>query len=176
MKYIASVCAILWAATASAQNLTKTEEGRAAIGLCYSACFQRDNEAATELASQIRRLNDFFASDLYAATDFDAWNAVARDEYVLLCGLMVRQYSVAKGCHYGCDDLEKAYGTTTATARSKFHSRIRHLRELLKRQDLWNESANAPAEDIEQICGAKWDAAGSSGRTEVQRALPNLTR
>ena len=175
MKLLFVTLTALCATASWGQNLTKGEEGRAAIGMCYSICFQRDNEAATELTKQVRRITDFIVSDNYAGSDYDAWNDAARAEYVLLCALMTRQYWVAKGCHYGCDDLEKAYGTTSSTARGKFHSRIRGLRGYLKERGLWNEESGTPdGEGLQATCEAQWDAAGNRGQEALSSILPKL--
>ena len=139
-------------ATAVAQNLTKSQEGRAAVGRCYTACIDKAQTTSLALYERAERLSDLLISDEYHTLTDDSQAAVLQLEEYGVCALAQDHVRALDGCYAGCVDVEVAYGVNRAHARSRFHHLYRTERDALRTVGLWSGYENSATS------GAAFDA------------------
>ena len=144
---------VLTAFPASAQNLSRTQEGRVAVAQCYATCMDRSQRTALALYDRVDRLSDLLISDEYFQLTDASQDAVARLEETAICALAQDHVRGMDACHVGCVDVEFVYGLNASHARTRFLQVLNAERGALQDVGLWNGHAHSPA------AGPRFDAA-----------------
>ena len=152
-----AVCwaAVFGAATTSAQNLDKTEEGRVAVGQCYAACMEKAFQSASTTQEKSTRLTELMISD-----DFFQLTDDSQDEFIRLyrldvCLLAQNHVRGVDACYASCVDVERAYGVGGTNARSRFYRLLRDDRQALQDVGLWQDYRTFPvfgSAEFEDAC------------------------
>ena len=154
MKAPLIAAAVALAASATpAENLTKRQEGRVAVGQCYATCMDRSQHTALALYARVDRLSDLLISDEYFALTDASQDDVVRLEETTICALAQDHVRGMDACHVGCVDVEFAYGVSASHARTRFLHVLNAERGALQDVGLWNGHAHSPAS------GARFNAA-----------------
>lgn len=165
------------ATLAAAQNVNRAEEGRAAAAQCYGACVDRAQTTSLALYQRADRLTDLLISDEYHALTDESQNDLVRLEEDLICNLAQDHVRALDACNAACTDVERAYGSPSSLARSRFREIFYAERDALADVGLWGTSyRNAPTGGaaFDAACGRFWNAAssGASGRLSRLADLP----
>ena len=138
--FVAAILALMAAQTAVAQNLTKAQEGRKAVGQCYSACLKVDSAGPVAWIAMYwdnwREAADWTAQEWGGFISM--WQAT---------GCTAAQVSVIAlyACGQGCIDVERAYGVSSSFARTAFRHELAEATSELRGAGLWNTTnRNAP--------------------------------
>ena len=174
LPFALATCVAL-STSVAAQNLTTSQEGRAAIGQCYAACMDRSQTTALALYKRADRLSDLLISDEYHELTERSQDELVRLEEDAICALAQDHVRALDGCYTGCLDVEVAYGVNQSHARSRFHQLYVAERETLRAVGLWTNYQNSPTSgsSFSAGCDNYW-ASGQSGVAAVSRiaALP----
>ncbi len=172
-----AVCLFL-ASGASAQTLTKAEEGRKEVGNCYRMCMAEDGGGRR--LWNIAWRDQFWTNwrDSVTWTD-EEWTSFLTDWKQTGCANVQAELFEAYSCRYACYDVEQAYGVTTSSARSVFLRSYRSLVADLQASGLWvanDRDYPRPGTDaFNAACENAYDSALVSGRAdsrlEVAREL-----
>ena len=178
--FAAALAGSLLAATpAAAQNLTRAQEGRAAVAGCYAACMDRAQTTVLALYGRADRLADLLISDEYHQLTEDSQNQVERLEEDAICALAQDHVRALDGCYAGCTDVERAYDTPSALAKGRFRHLYLAERNALQAVGLWDNYSNSATSGaaFEAACDRYWSAAQGSARAQPSRlaALPRRT-
>lgn len=170
-----AACALALPLFASAQTLNRAQEGRMAVGQCYSACIDRAHRNSLDAAS--------FASDLIDLVNYELETldvpASSQIETIeghlhLICALAQEHISGMEGCQQGCMDVETAYGVRTSTARTRFVALLNSERKDLADAGLWVNYRRSPTSgrSFEAACTRYMESssANAEGGTHMQRA------
>ena len=172
LGWAVATATLFGALAAAAQNLTKDEEGRQAVGMCYSGCMQRYHDLTVSALARLDRLNDLLISDEYFALTDESQDEVVATELQAFCLLAVANIREMDTCATGCLDVEMAYGTKTSAARSRFHFAFRQERSPLVAAGLWvNYNRSPTGEGFRQACDAYWTAAAETAAVESDTPL-----
>lgn len=147
--------AALCGATAGAQNLDKTEEGRVAVGQCYATCMDKAFRSASTTQEKSTRLTELMISD-----DFFQLTDDSQDEFIRLyrldvCLLAQNHVRGVDACYAGCVDVERAYGVGGTNARSRFFELLHDDRQALQDVGLWQDYRTFPvfgSAEFEDAC------------------------
>ena len=173
-----ALCALSISATsATAQTLTKAQEGRAAVGQCYASCMARAQTTAQALYQRADRLTDLLISDEYHALTEDSQNALVRLEEDAVCALAQDHVRALDGCFAGCLDVETAYDFRRSHSRLRFRQVYIAERDALRDVGLWDDYQNSATSGsaFNAGCDRYWDG-GQTGLAATSRiaALPAL--
>ncbi len=163
---------------AAAQNLTKGQEGRLAVGQCYATCIDRAQTTALALFAQVDRMTDLLISDEYHELTTQSQDDLIRLEETNTCLLAQSHVSGMDGCYAGCLDVEQAYGVSRSSARSRFRESMFAERAALQRVGLWINYRETPTAGarFDAACDRYWADTQSSAEAIVSRvgAIPAL--
>ena len=130
--------------TASAQTLTRGQEGRVAIALCYSACMASGERLALASLAKLERLTDLLLSPQFQALTQAGQAAVVEVEQEGVCLLAQEGMRNADTCQVGCVDLETAYDVQTSHARNRFREAFQDEMTSLRNAGLWTNYRTSP--------------------------------
>ena len=138
------ILATLYATTAVAQNLDKTEEGKVAVGKCYASCMDKALRSTATTQEKSTRLTELMISD-----DFFQLTDDSQDEFIRLyrldvCLLAQNHVRSIDACYAGCVDVEQAYGVRASNARSRFYRLLSDDRAALQDAGLWQDYRTFP--------------------------------
>lgn len=166
MKAPLIVAALALAAFATpAENLTKSQAGRVAVGQCYATCMDRSQRTALALYARVDRLSDLLISDEYFALTDASQDAVVQVEETAICALAQDHVRGMDACQVGCVDVEFAYGVSNSHARTRFLHVLNAERGALQEVRLWNGHAHSPASGprFDAACDQYWES-GDGGQ------------
>ena len=168
----AVVCwaAALTAATAGAQNLDKTEEGRLAVGQCYATCMDKAFKSTATTQEKSTRLTELMISD-----DFFQLTDQSQDDFIALyrldvCLLAQNHVRGVDACYAGCVDVERAYGVSGTNARSRFFQLLRDDRQALQDVGLWQDYRTFPvfgSGEFEDACERLYDNGAVVAQSQI---------
>ena len=178
-KITAALCGILLlpALPALAQsNLTRAQEGRMAVGQCYSACTTDAESAAIDWM-------ELYWDNWHQSSEMtqQEWSLFTTTWFTLGCltdqSLMVEAYA----CRQGCLDMERAYGVGSTSAKTAFNHEYNLLQRLLRPSGLWrNTNRDRPAPNtaaFDRACQRYWDVStAASVHSMPGRNLPDLLK
>jgi hypothetical protein len=146
---IAAVCIAL-ALTATAHD----QEPRAAVGQCYSACYQRATDDSLLFWRRLERMQDFGVwtdSSHTTQLDYLAW---FEDEAHGFCAVAVQYILTMDVCNAGCVDVQNSHPTVSSNARSRWALLFRQEKATMAAWGLWNTSyRDVPTgEDLTDAC------------------------
>ena len=132
------------------------ENPRAAVGQCYSACYERSHASGMLLVRKLERLNDFNVSDL-APGDHRALDWIVAEVHAF-CAIGVQNVLDMDACNAGCADMQ-ASGPVSSLAKSRFQRAFRLERDALRQIGLWNRNyTDAPTgDDLVAACNEAFD-------------------
>lgn len=172
----ALACSLLAAAPATAQNLTRAQEGRVAIAGCHAACMDRAQTTSLALYERTDRLTDLLISDEYHALSEASQISLVRLEEDAICALAQDHVRALDGCYAGCTDVERAYGSPGALVRGRFRHLYLAERDALQAVGLWNSYSNSATAGaaFNAACDRYWATAEGSASASLSRlaALP----
>lgn len=129
---------------ASAQTLTRGQEGRVAIALCYSACMASGERLALAGLAKVERLTDLLLSPQFQALTQAGQAAVLEVEQEGACLLAQEGVRNADTCQVACVDLEQAYDVQTSHARNRFREAFQDDMTSLRNAGLWTNYRTSP--------------------------------
>ena len=157
---------VVFAGAAMAQNLSKSEEGRAALGQCYSACMdgaERSSIAAHDRYVDLTRL--LISDEFFLLTD-ELQASYLNLTTLATCDALQDHVIEMDACVAGCLDLEEVYGVRSSHAKGRLYHGWRGLRSSMQAAGLWNSWNDYPAygtDDFQAACDRLVDAAAASG-------------
>ena len=164
---------------AAAQNLSKFQEGRVAVGQCYASCMNKAQTTALALYKRIDRLSDLLISDEYHKLTEASQNHAVRLEEDAVCALAQDHVRALDGCHAGCLDVEVAYDVDRSIARSRFRHVFIAARNELRDVGLWDNYQNSATSgsDFNAGCDRFWESGQTPVAADASRVatLPALT-
>ena len=175
MRKLVLALAGLFAFQASAQNLTKAEEGRVAIANCYATCMARGERLALAGLARLDRLVDLTLNPQFLALDAEDRAALVVDERELICLLAQEDVRNADACQTGCVDLEVAYDFRRSNARERFNQALRDAKADLSDSGLWVNYRNSPDPGTDAFSAA-CDEYFSDNGASAGAFLPNRVR
>ena len=170
--------ALCWAtalgtATAAAQNLDKTEEGRVVVGQCYATCMEKAFQSTSTTQQKSTRLTELMITD-----DFFQLTDASQDEFIRLyrldvCLLAQNHVRGVDACYAGCVDVERAYGVGGTNARSRFYRLLSDDRQALQDVGLWRDYRTFPvfgSPEFEDACERLYDNAAVVAESQASPA------
>ena len=165
--------AALGSATAGAQNLDKTEEGRVAAGQCYATCMDKALRSAATTQEKSTRLTELMISD-----DFFQLTDASQDEFIRLyrldvCLLAQNHVRGVDACYAGCVDVERAYGVGGTNARSRFFELLHDDWQALRDVGLWQDYRTFPvfgSVEFEAACERLYENAAVVAQSQASPA------
>ena len=150
----------LAAMTVGAENLSKAEEGRVAVGQCYARCMDKAFQSIAATQKNSTRLNELMISD-----DFFQLTDDSQDEFIRLyrldvCLLAQNHVRGIDACDAGCVDIETAYDVGGTNARSRFYRLLRDDRLALQDAGLWTDYRTFPvfgSYEFEDACESLYE-------------------
>ena len=132
-KTLALFALVAWGIqSASAQELTKDEQGLVAISQCYSTCMDRAMPIVWALEED---------EDRYRTNP----ETISRQQYTeSSCENLQYAIHSMDTCQAGCRDLETVYGTIKSYARSRYFFIFNDLRTKLAASGLWTNYRDFP--------------------------------
>lgn len=144
MRKLALALAGLLAFAANAQNLTKTEEGHAAVAICYATCMARGETLQLAAIAKADRLTDLLLTPQFLALPSDVQQVFVDDERESWCLLAQTAVQNAEACQVGCVDLEQVYDVSSSHARTRFREALREFTADLREAGLWTNYRTSP--------------------------------
>ena len=141
---VAALVAAL-AVQATAQQLTRAQAGREAVGNCYSNCMRAAIENEANLTRQSNHLVD---------TRYNIGlppESAQRFEELLWCVAANSHGTLIDTCNAGCMDLETVYGVRASNARQRFKTYLSAELAALREYGLWGSSYRDTV-DVESAC------------------------
>ena len=171
-------CLTLGASTAAAQNPTTSQQGRAAVGMCYATCMATSQRTALALYERVDRLTDLLISDEYFELTVASRDELVALEETAICSLAQDHVRGLDGCHAGCVDVETAYGVTSSQARDRFRQVLANERNALTQVGLWRDFQRTPSagQDFAIACDRYWNEGSDVGAVGRIQALPARVR
>lgn len=166
------------AAPAAAQNVSRAEEGRAAAAQCYGTCVDRAQTTSLALYQRADRLTDLVISDEYFELNDESQGNLVRLEEDAICALAQDHVRALDACNAACTDVERAYGSPSSLARSRFREIYYAERDALRAVGLWGTSYRdlpAAGAAFNAACGRYWETGGSGANAQLSR-LADLPR
>ena len=158
-----------------AQDLTKAQEARMALGQCYSACFNNINTLAFTAAEATIDLYWAMWRDSASMTQ-QQWREFVAYHNSLECVAAQTLMSSSESCYRGCIDVQQAFGSTSSSARSAYLYEYRQNRDELRKAGLWRSYNNYPKPGTSQFqtaCDRYQDNLTSgSGNSPVVQTVP----
>lgn len=163
---VLALVALAFAAAATAQNLDKAQEGRAAVGDCYSQCLAEAKRDAWVLWERVDRLTDMLISDEFFALTDQSQDELRAGERRKICVASQIYMAGLDGCYAGCLDIEIAYGVRASTARNRFIHLLRTERQPLLDAGLWRDyRTRVEGAELDAAC-ERWWASLAEGNDE----------
>ena len=134
------VSGAMLAATAETE-LTKVEQGRRDISLCYAHCGDRAMSLSPSYIS-LADFRDSFALQL-ALAGLSSTEDIAEARR-RICGGDQRILLVTDMCQAGCRDLEAVYGTTRSWAKTRFVYHFNEFKANMAAAGLWTTYRDYP--------------------------------
>ena len=175
MKKLVLALAGLFAFQASAQNLTKAEEGRVAIANCYATCMARGERLALAGLARLDRLADLALNPQFQALTRAGQQVLLDIEEENFCLLAQQNVRNADACQTGCTDLEVAYDFRRSNARERFNQALRDAKADLSDSGLWVNYRNSPDPGTDAFSAA-CDGYLSDDGASAGAFLPNRVR
>ena len=175
-RSIVAILGCALAASVSAQNLTKAEEGRAALGACYGTCLrdglQAGKNMVLERADRLFELLVKNPSDVILLSP-ELLESGLQYEQRAFCTVFAGTYNYLDECQAGCVDIEMAYGVNTSSARNKFHAAKRSVRGDLQSAGFWDDTGNRPlsGDALTTACDTFWESEAASSLNLPPRPL-----
>lgn len=144
MRKLALALVGLLAFAANAQNLTKAEEGRAAVAICYATCMARGETLQLAAIAKADRLTDLYLTPQFLALATDVQQLFVDNEQDSLCLLAQIAVQNAEACQVGCVDLEQVYDVSSSHARTRFREALREFTADLREAGLWTNYRTSP--------------------------------
>lgn len=154
----------LSAAPSVAQNLTKGQEGRKAVGQCYSGCMVASTELDKMSHAQIGRIADLILEHP------DAPQIAIETEQVVYCNIAVEAMNIMDACRAGCVDTEVAYGVRSSQARTRFMYKYNQAVATLRAAGLWTAYNRQPRNPA-ATCLAWWRSLAGGTVAETLAAM-----
>ena len=176
----AALCGMLLlsALPALAQNLSRAQAGREAVGQCYTACMtdQRNDQAIIAWTALFWD-NWQHSSEMSA----EAWDSFLSWWQRTGCSIDQDTLTIAYVCAQGCRDVERAFGVGAAYGKSEFHHEFNQFAANLKPSGLWRtNNRNRPrsgTQAFNNACQRYWNPdAAASIHTIAGRDLPDLMK
>ncbi len=156
-----------------AQHLTKAEEGRMAIGQCYSTCADRSFRSTGSVLHQLNEAASLILNSPPEVT-IETLEALFESEKQLICGLLQEHIRSMDACHAGCVDMETAYGARTSQARNRYRYIFDAETKLLQSYGLWiNYSTPVGLAASQRACDQFFGTA-SQGPSSIGTAVQSL--
>ena len=160
-------------ATVGAQNLSKTAEGRIAVGQCYATCMDKAFKSAATTQENSTRLTELMISD-----DFFQLTDQSQDDFIALyrldvCLLAQNHVRGVDACYAGCVDIERAYDVGGTNARSRFYRLLRDDRQALQDAGLWHDYRTFPvfgSYEFEDACNRLYEDGAVIAEAQVSPA------
>ena len=177
MRKLALALAGLLAFAANAQNLTKAEEGRAAVAICYATCMARGETLQLAAIAKADRLTDLLLTPQFLALPSDVQQLFVDAERESLCLLAQASVQNAEACQVGCVDLEQVYDVSSSHARTRFREALREFTADLREAGLWTNYRTSPdpgTPAFTRACNAYLsdDSASGSSALLLKRVRP----
>lgn len=163
---------------AAAQNVNRAEEGRAAAAQCYGTCVDRAQTTSLALYRRADRLTDLVISDEYFELNDESQDNLVRLEEDAICALAQDHVRALDACNATCTDVERAYGSPSSLARSRFREIFYAERDALRAVGLWGTSYRdlpTAGAAFTNACGRFWETGGSGANAQLSR-LADLPR
>ncbi len=120
-----------------AQALTKAQEGRMAVGQCYSACVDTASKTSALVLDQLRYLTTLVLSQDFYILPTSLQDQVIKEQERTFCLIAQDHIRNMDACHAGCIDVEVVYGVKSSEARNRFHQNFRTELATFKGAGLW---------------------------------------
>ena len=174
MRAIVFALCLVLTATASAQTLTKEEEGRVAIGQCYRACMT-DNLADDRLAV-VHLMDQLWENYRESTLSQEEWSLFVNEFETITCTLLQSRFLEAYTCLWGCRDVEVAYGVKISSARNVFYRAYNRAKSDLQSSGLWvtddRDYPEVGTPEFTAACDNLFDATAAGESTPLSGIIP----